>query len=348
MHRALHIAFALAIVALPAASVATDAVSGEVVVYNTRPNTALYDAFTKATGIPVVSVEGRPNELIEKHEDGSGPALDVIMGGNVDALTLFEQKGLFQPLSSDVVMSRIPAYLRAPNGAWFSTFLRGRVIFYNPDLVSGSPPTRYADLADPRFRGKVCLGNGATPYTTNFLSQMILDVGLPATEQWVQGYVANGADAPAGHDPVQILNVGRGHCAVTIANHYYFINLKAADKPEEQEPLAKVKLVWPDQDGTGTIVHPGGAGLAKTAKNLDNAVKFLEFLVSDEGQRISAGRAFFPAVSDVAMPDALATLGVQVKLNTHGVAKTADKREESRALVERFNWPSSPPGARRP
>jgi iron(III) transport system substrate-binding protein len=317
-----------------------ESADGTVKVHAGRFNERIAAAFSERTGIAVEIVKGSLDEIAPAILQDGQKAVDVLVGGDLAGLQRLLERGLFEPVRSETIETRVPAQFREPDGHWFGTFKRGRVIYYNPDLLP-TPPRNYADLADPAYRGKVCVGSGASGYNLSFISSLIGRVGPEATAEFVRDYVANDAGAPKGHDPVQILNVGSGQCAATIANHYYFLNLKAEDKPENRDALAKVKLVWPDQEGSGMVADNGGAGLAKNAANREGAIAFLEFLVSDEGQELLAGRAFFPVVGTKPAA-AVAELGTPV-WSTQNAAEAVSRLTEAKALVEAANWPSPPP-----
>ena len=333
---------AAALLSLTASSfAAADAIK----VYAGRFNEEVAKAFTAKTGIGVEIVTGDFDEITNGILAQNQQVADVVIAGDFAGIARLQEKGVFEPLRSAAIDERIPATLRDPDGEWFATFRRARVIFYNPDLLP-TPPRAYADLAGPDYRGKVCIGSGASGYNLAFISGMVAGIGRDATERFVRDYVANDAGAAQGHDPVQILNVGKGDCAATIVNHCYFLNLKAEDKPENREALSKVALAWPDQDGDGLVGNSGAAGLAKNAANREGAVAFLEFLASDEGQRMLAGRAFFPAAADVQPSPAVQELGAP-RWTQQSVSDAIANLAEARALVEAAAWPSPPPRAPR-
>lgn len=334
-------AFAAGAAALLSLAVPALAADDAIKVYAGRFNEEVARVFTEKTGISVEIVKGEFDEITDGVLVENQKIADVIIASDLANVARLQERGVFEPLRSAVIDAQIPAPLRDPDGGWFATFRRARVIFYNPDLVA-SPPRNYADLAGPEYRGKVCIGSGASGYNLAFISGMMAGVGDEATEQFVRNYVANDAGAAQGHDPVQILNVGRGDCAATIVNHYYFLNLKAEDRPENREALAKVELVWPDQDSDGVVGNSGAAGLARNAANRKGAVAFLEFLASDEAQQMLAGRAFFPAATNVQPSAVVQELGAP-RWTQQGAAEAIAHLEQARELVEAAAWPSPPP-----
>lgn len=338
-------AFAAGTAALLSFALPAFAADDAIKVYAGRFNEDVAKVFTEKTGIDVEIVKGEFDEITNGILEENQSVADVIIAGDLAGVARLQQRGVFEPLRSAVIDEQIPATLRDPAGEWFATFRRARVIFYNPDLLP-SPPGSYADLAGPGYRGKICIGSGGSGYNLAFISGMVASIGIEATEAFVRDYVANDAGATQGHDPVQILNVGKGECAATIVNHYYFLNLKAEDKPENREALSKVELVWPDQDGDGVVSNSGAAGLARNAANRDGAVAFLEFLASDEAQQMLAGRAFFPAATNVQPSAAVQELG-EPRWTQQSAAEAVAHLAQARELVEAAGWPSSPPRSAR-
>lgn len=311
-----------------------------------RDNPKLFELFTQRTGIKVNVLQERPEQTIARLEGATTPAPDVVMGGDLASLVRLREAGVFAPYSSPRIDERIPAHLRDPGGLWFGLMFRGRAIFYNPSLLPKAPE-RYEDLASDALRGKVCIGSGRSPYNIAFLAGLVAYDGEAGAEAWARGMVANRAEAPDGHDPVQILNVGAGRCAVTLVQHYYYLILKSQDKPENREALEQVKLVWPNQEGRGVALNASGAGLAKGARNAEAAAKLLDFLVSDEAQAaLSAGR-FFPAASSQSPSGDLASLG-RPKVDAVDPSRIGEQLGAARAIVDRVGWPSPAPGRAAP
>ena len=271
---------------------------------------ALYSAFTKQTGIKINRIDGKEDELLEriKNEGANSPA-DVLITVDAARLADAHQLGLFAPVNSKILNSRIPANLRTED--WFSFSTRARVIVYAKAVISPADVQNYADLANPKLKGKVCTRSGSHPYNLSLMASIIAHDGETKAEEWAKGVVANFARAPKGGDTDQIKAVAAGECAVTISNTYYLARLMRSDKPEDKKLVEKVGVVWPDQKGYGTHINVSGAGMLKHAPHKEAAVKFLEYLASDEAQRYFAdGNNEWPAVSSVKVSNpALNTLG---------------------------------------
>jgi len=258
----------------------------------------LYADFTAATGITVNRIEDREDPLIEriKNEGENSPA-DILITADAGRLWRADSLGLFQPTHSDVLDGRIPASLRQPDGDWFGFSRRARIIYYNKAKLGPDAIQRYEDLADPKWRGKICMRSGSAVYNLSLLGSIIAADGEDAARDWAAGVVANFARPPQGGDIDQIKAVAAGECDIAVGNTYYYVRLMKSDDAGEREAAAKVGVIWPNQADRGTHVNISGAGVLKYAPHPENARKFLEFLASDEAQRVFAlGNNEYPAV----------------------------------------------------
>ncbi|MEN3296233.1 MAG: iron(III) transport system substrate-binding protein [Burkholderiales bacterium] len=263
----------------------------------------LYSNFTKQTGIKINRIEADDNALLErlKNEGKNSPADVILM---VDAARLWRAQidGMFQPVKSKVLESRIPANLRARDdgkGAeWFGFSTRGRIIVYNKAAVKPEDVSTYESLADPKNKGKVCTRSGSHPYMLSMIGSMVERNGEKATEDWAKGVVANFARPPRGGDTDQIKGVATGECGVAVANTYYYARLLRSTKPEDKEMMSKVAFLWPNQKTSGTHINIAGGAVAKNAPHRGAAVKFLEYLSSSDAQGYFAnGNNEWPVVS---------------------------------------------------
>lgn len=260
---------------------------------------ALYANFTKQTGIRINRIEGKEDELLERirNEGASSPA-DVFLTVDAARLAKAHELGLFAPVVSKALEARIPAHLRTED--WFAFSTRARVIVYNKNAVNPNDVRNYADLADPKLKGKFCSRSGSHPYNLSLMASIIAHQGEAKAEEIARGMVANFARAPKGGDTDQIKAVAAGECGVAISNTYYVARLLSSSKPEETKLMEKVGIVWPDQSGNGAHINVSGGGMLKNAPNKDAAVKFLEYLASDQAQRYFAdGNNEWPVVQSV-------------------------------------------------
>lgn len=259
---------------------------------------SLYANFARQTGIKVNRIEASEDALLErvKNEGVNSPA-DVLLTVDAGRLWAADQLGLFQPVSSAILEQRIPAEFRLPNGHWFGLSSRARVIVYNRGVVKPERVRNYEDLADPANRGLVCTRSGGHVYMLSLMAAMIEHLGESGAEAWARGVVANFARQPRGGDTDQIKAVAAGECAIALANTYYFVRLMRSAKPEDRALVEKVGVVFPDQESFGTHMNVAGAGVLKNAPHKQNAVRFLEYLASDEAQALFAeGNNEWPVV----------------------------------------------------
>ncbi|WP_280154642.1 extracellular solute-binding protein [Piscinibacter sp. XHJ-5] len=299
---------------------------------------ALYANFTKQTGIKINRLDGKEEELVEriKNEGASSPA-DILITVDAARLEIADKAGLFQPLSSKLIEARIPPSLRTPTWAAFST--RARVIAYNKAAVNSDWVQTYEDLANPRLKGQICVRSGSHPYNLSLGAAVIAHNGEAKAEDWAKGVVANFARAPKGGDTDQLKAVAAGECGVAISNSYYLARLMRSTKPEDQDVMKKLSVVWPNQKTWGTHVNVSGAGIVKTAPNKEAAVKFLEYLASDEAQAYFAnGNNEWPVVktAKIANP-ALETLG-DFKADTLPIGQLAATTVQAQKVYDRAGW----------
>ena len=260
---------------------------------------ALYANFTKHTGIKINRIEGKEDELLERiRNEGSNSPADVFLTVDAARLAKAHELGLFAPLTSKTLDSRIPAHLRTDD--WFSFSTRARVIIFNKAEIKAEDVQTYDDLANTRLKGRLCSRSGSHPYNLSLMASVIAHEGEARAETWAKGMVANFARAPKGGDTDQIKAVAAGECGVALSNTYYVARLLRSTKPEDMKIMEKVGIVWPNQASTGTHINVSGGGVLKTAPHKEAAVKFLEYLASDDAQRYFAdGNNEWPVVESV-------------------------------------------------
>jgi iron(III) transport system substrate-binding protein len=259
----------------------------------------------------------------------------------VDAGRLWraEQLGLFQPVKSAALESRIPASLREPGGHWFGFSTRARLIAYNKARVKEGEIRNYEDLADPKWKGRVCMRSSSNIYNLSLMGALIDHLGEQKAEQWAQGVRANLAQDPKGGDTDQLKFVAAGQCDVTISNQYYYARLARSQKADEKEVAAKLGLVLPNQATWGTHVNISGAGVLKNAPHRQNAVKFLEYLASDDAQRYFAdGNNEWPVVKSVRVDNPVLNALGDFKRDSVNVAVFGKNQPGSQKIYDRVAW----------
>jgi len=272
-----------AAIGIPLAAGAADTELNLYTARHYQTDEALYANFTKATGIKVNRIEGKEDALLEriKNEGAHSPA-DVFITVDASRLAKADELGIFEPVNSKILSQRIPAHLKSDT--WFAFSTRARVIVYNKADVDPKLVQNYEDLARPELKGKVCTRSGSHPYNLSLGAALIQHNGAEATEKWARGVVDNFARDPRGGDTDQIRAVAAGECGVAIANSYYVARLINSDKPADQAAIKAVGVIWPNQGTWGTHINVSGGGMLKHAPHKEAALKFLEYLASDEAQ----------------------------------------------------------------
>lgn len=274
------------LVASLVAGMAVPAFSAELVVYSSRADNLLKPvlaAYEKKTGNTVKVVSDKDGPLRERLKaEGKNSPADVLItvdGGNLWQAT---QMGLLRPVHSKVLQKNIPAHLRDPKNHWFGLSVRARTIFFNTNKVKPSELSTYADLANPKWKGRLCLRTSNNVYNQSLVGTMLANWGQAKTQQVVSGWVNNLAVAPFPNDTAMLEAIGAGRCDVGIANTYYYGRLM------DKQPNLPIGIFFADQQGKGTHVNVSGAGVAKYSKQPAEAQKLLEWLSSSEAQNLFA------------------------------------------------------------
>lgn len=314
----------------------------ELNIYSSRhydTDSRLFQGFTEQTGIKINLIEGSGEELVARilNEGVNSPA-DILISVDAGRLWRAEEEGIFQPVSSEVLEERIPAYLRHPDGLWYGFSTRARTLYYNPEIVE-EPPATYEDLADPRFKGLVCIRSSSNVYNLSLMASMIEVHGEEAATEWAEGVVANFARRPQGGDTDQLKAVAAGECGVAVANHYYYLRLFRSDDPADQEVIEKVKLVWANQEDRGVHVNISGAGVVANAPHPEAALAFLEYLTSDDAQiYFTEGNNEYPVVEGVMDNPILQEFG-EPKRHEINMAVYGELQPLAQMIFDRVGWP---------
>jgi len=300
---------------------------------------ALYESFTKKTGIKVNLVEAKAEELIEriKSEGANSPA-DLIITVDAGNLSRAKEAGILQPVSSKVLETTVPASLRDPEGHWFGLSKRARVIVYNKDKVKPSDLSTYEALTDPKWKGRILVRSSNNVYNQSLVGSMLEVNGPQKTEEWARGVVANFARPPEGNDTAQIKAVAAGQGDIAIANSYYVARLLKSDKPEDKAIAQKIGVFFPNQNERGAHVNISGGGVVKTAPNKEGAIKFLEYMVSPEAQESFAKSNYeYPVLEGAALDPVVASLG-QFKADATNAAAFGKNNPEALKIMDRAGW----------
>lgn len=301
---------------------------------------ALYDRFTEQTGIRINKIEGNADQLIARMTaEGANSPADIFVAADAGALWRAQDAGLLQPTTDSAALNeRIPANLRAPEGQWFGFSRRARVVAYDQAKVRPEEIDTYEKLAEPRFRGRICVRSGDNVYNLSLMGALIEAWGPGRARAWADGIVANLARQPEGGDRDQIRAIAAGICEVALTNSYYYIRMANGDDANDRRVTETVKLGFPSLNGQGAHVNVSGGGVAAHAPNREAAVRFLEFLASDESQQtVSRMNYEYPAVASVAAPapvDAYADFTA----NPMSVATYGPRQAEARSIMSAAGW----------
>ena len=293
----------------------------------------LLASFTEKTGITVNTIflkDGMP-ERVEQEGDAS-PA-DVLMTVDIGNLSDLVDRGLTQPISSAALEAAIPANLRDKDGNWFALSQRARVLYVDKDLDLAS--FTYEDLAKPEWQGKVCIRSGQHPYNVALTASYLLHHGEAETKAWLEGVKANLARKAGGGDRDVARDIMGGICEIGIANSYYVGLMRSgAGGPEQEEWGKAIKVILPTFENGGTQVNISGAAVAKHAPNKDAAVQFLEFLASDDAQKIYAEANYeYPVNVNAGVAPLIAELG-ELKGDPESLTEVAAQRKQASELTE--------------
>jgi len=268
---------------------------GQVNVYSYRQPTLvkpLFDAFSKKTGIKVNLLFAKKGLVQRLKTEGANSPADLLFTADIGRMAEAVATDVLQPVKSDLVNSNIPSSYRDKDGKWFGLTTRGRILLVSRDQVKQNTIT-YEELAEPKWKGKICVRSGQHVYNVALFASMIAHHGEAKAQSWLKGLKNNLAQKPAGNDRAQVKNVFAGKCDIAIANNYYMGKMETNDKHPEQKQWAKsVRMMFPNSESRGTHVNISGAGVAKYAPHKVNAIKLLEFLSSDEGQNLYAQAVF--------------------------------------------------------
>ena len=306
--------------------------------YNTDEK--LYTDFTKQTGIEIKRVDGKGDALIARLEqEGELAPADLLITVDAGRLWRAEQAGLFATTQSEILKKKIPANLRAPNDQWFGFSTRARVLIYNTDKIEKGELTSYTDLANPQYKGRICVRSSGNIYNQSLLAGMISQNGADAAKSWAKGLLDNLARKPQGGDTDQIKAVAAGVCDIALANSYYFFRLRRSEKAEDRAVVDNLALVFPDQDSKGTHANISGAGILKNAKNKEAAVKFLEYLTSKSAQTYFAdSNNEYPVVKDVKVNETVEA-NRDFKIQNINVSAFGTNQKQAKMIFDAIAFP---------
>jgi len=308
----------------------------EIIVYSARKEhliKPLFDAYSDKNNVEIKYITDKPGPLLAKLKaEGANTPADILM--TVDAGNLWKaaQEGVLAEIDSKTLNGNIPAHLRDPKNRWYGLSVRARTIVYSPERVKKGEITTYEDLADPKWKGRLCLRTSKKVYNQSLVAMMIDRLGEKKAEEVVKGWVANLAVPPFSNDTKTMKAIVAGQCDVAIVNTYYFGRL------QKKDPEVKLALFWPNQKESGVHVNVSGAGITKHAKHKEAAVKLLEWLSSDEAQNIFGSLNMeYPANPKVKADPKVSAWG-EFKGDDSNIAKAGEFQTKAVMLMDRAGY----------
>jgi iron(III) transport system substrate-binding protein len=318
------------------ASLSAIASADTVTVYSARNEQLLkplLDRYSKETGTEIRLMTANEGALLARlNAEGASTPSDVLITVDAGNLWLAAQQGQLRPLNSTVLQKNIPAHLRDPDNQWFGLSVRARTIVYSKSAVRPAELSSYEDLAQPKWKGKLCLRTSKKVYNQSLIAMMITEIGEAKTEEIVRGWVANLATTPFPDDTSLLKAIAAGQCQVGIVNTYYLGRLLV------KEPDLPVGLFWANQSGSGTHVNVSGAGITKHAKNPVGAQKLIEYLSMEAAQSFYVDEDLeFPANPKV-KPNSIIKEWGSFKPNLLNVAKAGELQATATKLMDRAGY----------
>jgi iron(III) transport system substrate-binding protein len=319
--------------------------SGEVNIYSLRQTyliQPLLDAFTEKTGIKTNVIFAQKGLIERISEEGKNSPADLLLTADIGFLTSAVEQGITQPIKSETVEKNIPASYRDPDGQWVGLTSRARVVYASKDRVAQDSIT-YEELADPKWKGKICTRSGQHAYNLALFASMIAHLGEDAAKEWLTGLKENLAHKPSGNDRAQAKGIFSGECDLALANTYYMALMSTNEEQPEQKEWAKsVKVLFPNAGDRGTHVNLSGAVLAKHAPNKENAIKLIEFLTSDEAQELYAHlNNEYPLKEGIAVSEIVQSWG-ELKADKLPLAEIGKNRKRASEVVDEVGYNQGP------
>ncbi|MDF1623576.1 MAG: Fe(3+) ABC transporter substrate-binding protein [Pseudohongiella nitratireducens] len=341
MRKVLSGLFTLTIMVLATLS-GQQASAAEVNVYSAREENLikpLLDRFSDETGIRVNLITAGADELTTRMElEGANSPADVLLTVDVGRLWRAKEADLLQSVDSDVLMRQVPSQYRDSDNQWFAASLRSRVIVYDKERVDPSELSTYEALADPKWRGDICVRSSSNIYNQSLVASLVSHNGLDDTQQWAQSLVENFARSPQGGDRDQIAAVAIGQCQLALVNTYYFAGMINSTMDDQREQASRVAVFWPNQEGRGAHINISGAAVARHAPNRQEAVQLMEYLVSDEAQEWYAEtNNEYPVREGVPVSDTLASWGA-FKADNLALEQLGIHNADAVRLMDRAGW----------
>ena len=299
----------------------------------------LFDAFEEETGVKINVVEARGDALIERlAREGEATPADLFLTADAGILWRGQERGVFKPIDDESVLSRAPAHLRNDQNLWIALSKRARIIIYDKEAGLPEGLATYEDLADPAYRGMICIRSSSNVYNQSLLASVVARLGEEAAQQWAAGVVANFARDPQGNDTAQIEAVAAGDCRLAVVNSYYVARYVGVDDPEKAAIGDRIGVLFPNQETSGAHVNISGAALTLHGANEENALKLIAFLLRDDVQAdFARGNNEYPAVEGVSAEGPIAALG-EFREDDLNVSRLGELQAVAVRIFDRVGW----------
>ena len=304
-----------------------------------EPDQDIFKMFEDKTGIKVKVINASADELIQKMKmEGEQSPADVLITVDAGRLSRAKDQGLLQSIESEILEKSIPTHLQDVDNQWFGLTKRARIIAYAKDRVNPEELSTYEDLVAEKWKGKILVRSSSNIYNQSLMASIIANDGEDVAKDWAKGMVANMARSPKGSDRDQVKAVVAGEGDLAIVNSYYIGKMLNSPDPEEVKAAKQVGLFFPNQDNRGTHINVSGAGVAKYAPNKENAILFIEFLISEEAQQVFTNANYeYPVLTSVAPVQDIKDWG-DFKEDNLGLNKLGENNKKAVLIFDEAGW----------
>ena len=298
------------------------------------------EAFTNKTGIKtnvVYSTKGLAQRI---QAEGENSPADLVLTVDIARLFVYEDKNLLAKIDSKILNHNIPAHLKSPDNTWFALSKRSRVIVADKDRVDMNQIKRIEDLADEKWKGKICSRPGSHVYNRALMASLIAANGEEEAEKWGRSFVENLARRPQGNDRAQVKAIFEGQCDIAIINNYYFGKLKFSEDKTQREWVKNLELIFPNQGkgDRGSHINISGGGVVKFSKNKKQAIALLEFLTSEEAQKLYGKINFeYPVNPRISATQELISWG-EFREDKLPIIKIAELAYKAQVIIDKVRW----------
>ena len=298
-----------------------------------------FEEFTKNTGIKVNVLHAKKGLLERILAEGEDTPADLILTVDIARLNQFVKEDVLQPIQSSILIDNIPSHLRDSEDRWFALSKRARIVAVSKERIADGAINKIEDLADPKWKGKICTRAGSHDYNRSLLASIIASHDEEVAENWAKGLVANLARKPEGNDRAQAKAIYEGVCDIALMNTYYFGKMKFNEKNPEQKKWAQsINLVFTNQEDRGNHINVAGGGVVKYSKNKENAIALLEFLTQPKAQSLYSYMNYeYPVNPNMSLSEELKSWG-EFKEDKLPIEKLAELAPIAQKIIDRVGW----------